>query len=111
VEDVIATRDWYHGRHAGVLPDLLVRWNRNAPIRSVRSDAVGALSHEYTDNRTGDHTPDGFCVIAGPGVEPGREGATVRTADFAPSIAAHFGRELECHDGRVFQIAGETQPA
>ena len=111
VEDVIATRDWYHGPHAGVLPDLLVRWNRNAPIRSVRSDAIGELSHEYTDNRTGDHTPDGFCVIAGPGVEPGREGATVRTADFAPSIAAVFGRELKCHDGRVFQIAGETQPA
>ena len=111
VEDVIITSDWYHGPHVPRMPDLLVRWNRNAPIRSVRSETIGELAHEYVDNRTGDHTPDGFCVIAGPGIEPDSEGAVVRTADFAPSIASHFGCELACHDGRTFQIAGVTQPA
>jgi predicted AlkP superfamily phosphohydrolase/phosphomutase len=111
VEDVIATGDWYQGPHVGRMPDLLVRWNRSAPIRSIRSDAIGELSHEYLDNRTGDHTPEGFCVISGPGVEPGVEAEAVRTADFAPSIAACFGRELQSHDGRAFQLAGVAQPA
>lgn len=111
VEDVIATGDWYHGPHVSRMPDLLVRWNRNAPIRSVRSETIGELAHEYLDNRTGDHTPDGLCVVAGPGLAAGTEGATVRTADFAPSIAAFFGRELRCHDGRVFPIAGVEQIA
>jgi predicted AlkP superfamily phosphohydrolase/phosphomutase len=90
---------------------LLVRWNRSAPIRSVRSEAIGELSHEYLDNRTGDHTPEGFCVISGPGVEAGSQGSAVRTVDFAPAIAEYFGLELNSHDGRAFQLSGVAEPA
>lgn len=111
VEDVIATSELYGGPHAGRMPDLLVRWNRSAPIRSVHSPAIGGLSHEYPNNRTGDHTPEGFCVIAGPGVEAGLEGETVRTADFASSIAAFYGLEIGAHDGRPFSLTGVEQAA
>lgn len=111
VEDVVVTRERYRGPFADRMPDLLVRWNRSAPIRSVRSAAIGELTHEYLDNRTGDHTPDGFCVIAGPGVRSGIEGAPIATADFAPAVAAFFGVELARHDGRPFPIAGVTQAA
>lgn len=111
VEEVIVTGERYRGPYVGRMPDLLVRWNRSAPIRSVRSPAIGELAHEYLDNRSGDHTPEGFCVLAGPGVEPGTRGAALRAADFAPSIAAFFGRELACHDGKVFPIAEIGQPA
>lgn len=111
VEDVVATGEWYRGPYVDRMPDLLVRWNRNAPIRSVRSAAIGHLAHEYLDNRSGDHTPDGICVIAGPGIDAGTQGARIRTADFAPSIAEHFGLELARHDGRAFRITGVAQPA
>lgn len=111
VDDVIATSEWYRGPYVARMPDLLVRWNRNAPIRSVRSEAIGELSHEYLDNRTGDHTPDGICIIAGPNVEPGTREA-VRTADLAPSIAEFCGCRLSRHDGRVFSLSGGvTEPA
>jgi hypothetical protein len=111
VDDVISTSDRYRGPYVGQMPDLLVRWNRNAPIRSVRSEAIGELSHEYLDNRTGDHTPEGFCVISGPGVESGSQGSAVRTVDFAPAIAEYFGLELNSHDGRAFQLSGVAEPA
>jgi predicted AlkP superfamily phosphohydrolase/phosphomutase len=103
-EDVIASSDWYPGPDSSRMPDLLVLWNRNAPIRRVRSDAIGELSNDYLDNRSGDHTADGFCVLSGPAVEVA-ETKTVRTVDFAPSIAEYFGRELGDHDGQAFRIA------
>lgn len=111
VDDLVLTRDHYPGPFTDRMPDLLVCWNRNAPIRSVRSDAIGTLQHDFLDNRTGDHTPDGFCVMTGPGLEAGAQRAAIATADFAPAIAAFFGRELERHDGRPFSMAGVDRSA
>jgi predicted AlkP superfamily phosphohydrolase/phosphomutase len=111
VEDVISSSDCYQGPHVGKMPDLLVRWNRNAPIRRVRSDAIGELSHEYFDNRTGDHTPDGVCVAVGPGIAAGTTGAAVRTVDFAPTIADFFGLGVARQDGQAFELASVTETA
>lgn len=105
VRDVIVTRRHYAGAHVDKLPDLLVTWNRNAPIERVRSDTIGELCREHLDNRTGDHTPDGICVLAGHGVVARGEAAAIRTADLAPSIARFFGVELRAHDGQPFELA------
>lgn len=111
VEDLVVSRERYPGPCAERLPDLLLRWNRNAPIRRVRSDTIGLLHHEFLDNRSGDHTPDGFCVMTGPGIEAGTEGPDIATADFAPAVAAFFGRELARHDGNAFPIAPTIRSA
>jgi predicted AlkP superfamily phosphohydrolase/phosphomutase len=104
VRDIVVTRKHYSGAYLERLPDLLVTWNRNAPIRKVRSDTIGELLQEHVDNRTGDHTPDGVCIIAGPGVAARGEAPCVRTADLAPSIARFFGVELRDHDGQLFEL-------
>jgi predicted AlkP superfamily phosphohydrolase/phosphomutase len=98
------TRRQYSGAYLDRLPDLLVTWNRTAPIERVRSDAIGELQRENLDNRTGDHTPDGICIVAGHGVKPRDESVTVQAADLAPSIARFFGVELRDHDGRPFEL-------
>jgi predicted AlkP superfamily phosphohydrolase/phosphomutase len=104
IKDIIVTREEYSGAHLERLPDVLVTWNRSAPIERVKSDTIGELSREYIDNRTGDHTPDGICVIFGDGVDVRGEAAAIRTADLAPSIARFFGIELHEHDGRPFAL-------
>lgn len=109
VDEVVDTRERYLGPHIDQLPDLLIRWNRRAPIRAVRSPAIGELVHEYANNRTGDHTPSGLCIVAGPAVAGDSIGEDIRTADIAPTIAAWFGVELEPRDGEPFTIAAPTE--
>lgn len=104
VKDITVTRQQYSGAYLDKLPDLLVTWNRNAPIVRVRSDTIGEVSREYLDNRTGDHTPDGICILHGPGVDGGGEAPAIRTADLAPSIARFFGVQLREHDGVTFDL-------
>lgn len=104
VADVIVTRQWYPGPHLSQLPDMLVRWNRSAPIKRVYSEAIGELSQQYDDNRTGDHTPDGICVVAGSAVGAAGTAPAIRTVDFAPTIADFFGVELGEHDGHAFGL-------
>ena len=103
VADVVVTRELYPGPYADRLPDLLVTWNRSAPIERVRSDTIGEVRAEHHDNRTGDHTPDGLCIVSARGGAP-REAPAVRTVDLAPSIARFFGVELPEHDGRPFEL-------
>jgi predicted AlkP superfamily phosphohydrolase/phosphomutase len=104
IKDIVVTRTEYSGAYLEKLPDLLVTWNRNAPIERVRSDTIGELSQEHLDNRTGDHTPDGICILSGYGVDACGEAAAIKSADLAPSIANFFGIELREHDGRPFAL-------
>jgi predicted AlkP superfamily phosphohydrolase/phosphomutase len=108
VEDVIVTREHYPGPYSQRLPDLLVRWNRNAPIRSVWSPGIGHVDHEAGDNRTGDHTPEGFCVIAGGDTQALDNAPTMAVTDLAPTIAWYFGKRLSDHDGRVMNITSRA---
>lgn len=99
VDEILITREHYGGPYLSSLPDLLAVWNRRAPIRRVHSPAIGTLLQEAVEGRTGDHTPDGLFIAAGPAIGAGRIDG-VRMADFAPTIAAWFGEELSPTDGR-----------
>jgi hypothetical protein len=115
VSSVVVTRQEYSGDYLDRLPDLLVTWNRNAPIERVRSDTIGELRREHLDNRTGDHTPDGICILHGHGIDAGGEAPPIAVADLAPSIARFFGVEIRDHDGAPFDLvsrkASEPEPA
>ena len=104
VEDVVISGERYPGPYEDALPDLLVLWNRSGPIRTVSSPAIGRLSQQYPDNRTGDHTPDGLMVLAGPTIAAVGELPLIRTEDIAPSIAHFFGLALSDSDGEVFEL-------
>jgi predicted AlkP superfamily phosphohydrolase/phosphomutase len=100
VDEVVFTHERYPGPHAAGLPDLLAVWNRRAPIRVVSSPAIGTLMQETVEGRTGDHTADGVFLARGPGVRARGRIDGVQIADFAPTIAAWFERDIGPGDGR-----------
>ncbi|HKI73822.1 MAG TPA: hypothetical protein VJ998_04230 [Pseudomonadales bacterium] len=71
------------------LPDMLLVWNRNAPIRRVRSpwfEESEVRPTGVTDTRSGDHL--GQAELAASFELPFPEGESVTVRDIAPWLAA-----------------------
>ena len=83
---VLRTADLYSGPNLDCLPDLLVEWNRGAPIRSVTSEKTGLVCGVDRQQRSGDHTPEGLFFATGPGFGAGPLAEPVSMLDFAPTI-------------------------
>ena len=101
VDEVIRIREIFKGHYIDDLPDLLVKWNRYAPIHAVGSPKLGKIRGTYPGNRTGDHTDESVFFANGPGIEPRHLNEPVSVMDFAPTIAALLGTTLEDVDGTV----------
>ena len=100
VHEIVRAQVVFPGPRAGSLPDMLVRWNRTAPIRAVTSPKIGMLAREYGGRRTGDHRNPGLFVATGPRVAPARVARTVDVTDFAPTFARLLDVEAGAMDGR-----------
>ena len=101
VESIIRTADEYKGPRMGTLPDLLVTWNRHAPIHSVSSPAIGTLRHPHPTIRTGDHRPDGMLMLTGPDIAASRLNDAVDVIDLAPTLAALCGLRSDAFQGHA----------
>lgn len=110
VREVLKPSTLYPGEHLDALPDLLVVWNRNDPIRTVASPKLGTLHQEYLDARTGDHTVEGMVWAAGPGIAPGELNAPVQPVDFPPTFREVLGLPARMDDGRAI-VAMTRKPS
>lgn len=99
VTDIIRTDQAFDGDHHDRLPDLLVVWDRSAPIFAVRSPRIGTIRAPDPDIRTGGHVSDGWFVAAGPGMSA-KDAGTVSLMDLAPSVAQLLDERLTAVDGR-----------
>jgi predicted AlkP superfamily phosphohydrolase/phosphomutase len=104
VPRVVRIEECYAGPERAQLPDLLVEWNRTAPIRSIGAPHYGRIDQEYSGFRTGDHVPGGLLVARGPGIRPGRRADAISMADLAPTIAAGADVDLPDVDGTAQPI-------
>lgn len=91
IRQIQRTRDLYDGPLTHTLPDLLVTWNRQRPIRVVSSPAIGRLVHPHPTIRTGDHRPHAMLLLNGPGYAPRRLNDNVDIIDLAPSLSVLLG--------------------
>lgn len=91
IGQIVRTRDHYTGPRAASLPDLLVTWNRDRPIRAVSSPDIGRLVHPHPTVRTGDHRPHAMLLLNGPGHTPRRINDDIDIIDLAPSLTALLG--------------------
>lgn len=82
-------RDW--------LPDLVVLWERGAPIAAVSSPRAGTITGVSPDQRPGTHSGPGFGVVAGPGISTGALPARAHVEDLAPSILEALGCSVPGH--------------
>jgi predicted AlkP superfamily phosphohydrolase/phosphomutase len=110
VRNVLRTRDHYEGEYLSQLPDLIIQWTNDFPVRSARSRKIGVISGTCPSCRTGGHRPEGQFIATGPGIAGGRLTEPVNVMDFAPTIAALLGVKLDGVDGRVVsRIAPHAQ--
>jgi predicted AlkP superfamily phosphohydrolase/phosphomutase len=91
VRRVIAADDAFPGDRRPQLPDLIVQWVADGPIRAAASARVGSVNGESPDTRSGTHRGPGFVAAAGPGVAVGATLAAAGILDFAPTILARMG--------------------
>jgi predicted AlkP superfamily phosphohydrolase/phosphomutase len=99
VREVLRTAAHFEGNRLADLPDLLVEWNREAPITAVRSPKVGEVQGVYLSARTGDHAPDSLYCVRGPGLAPGENSKVLPVETLARTIAALLGMSLPRADG------------
>jgi predicted AlkP superfamily phosphohydrolase/phosphomutase len=100
VRAVLQTDREYPGERLDDLPDLLVIWNREAPIEGLGSSKVGEVRGVLPGFRTGDHTREAILIARGPGIESGQSTTAISLVDIAPTVAAAVGVSLNDVDGR-----------
>lgn len=101
VRRVLKASELYAGEAVDALPDLLVDWDRTAPITAVRSDTIGEVRGTYGGVRSGDHRPTGLVAVRGPEVAAGPLRTPVNVVDLAPTFAAMLGHTLDEVDGKA----------
>jgi hypothetical protein len=99
IEKILFTDDHYPRTPGDPMGDLIIEWNRNAPLDTVWSPATGVVHAPYEEWRTGDHHPEGLLLVAGPGVTPGVRPNAIPVMDIAPTLAASLDIEMTGVDG------------
>lgn len=112
VRRVVRTSALFQGPRLEDLPDLMVEWeydpgrgstsvgNAAGGIWRGWSERVGTVEHGNGSGRTGAHRVEGLLVAIGPTIAQGKLDRFIEGVDFAPTILANFGIDLEC-DGTV----------
>jgi predicted AlkP superfamily phosphohydrolase/phosphomutase len=101
VEDVLRCGHAYRGANEDKLPDLLVVWRRDAPIRRAASATVGTIDITAPDIRPGNHVGGGILFGTTGEGEAGLHFPDADILDLAPTLAAQVRVELDAVEGRV----------
>ena len=99
VRDVWKVSDYFEGPCSDHLPDITITWNNDSRINALTSDAVGTVSGESPDPRTGTHSARGFAIACG-GDFPAGDTAEGCLIDVAPTVLAILGRDWRGMTGR-----------
>ena len=104
VSSVVRVSDVYDGTNLHALPDLVVRWAKDQPIRALRHQRFGTLSDEGHALRKTQHAPDGFLIAGGRGIAADRTVEGGATIDFAPTVLHLLGQPIPPElEGRVLR--------
>jgi predicted AlkP superfamily phosphohydrolase/phosphomutase len=68
IAELTRTDAVYEGPERRQFPDLLLRWNRNHPIRRLYSPRLGVVEDTIWRPRSGDHLPNGMFFATGPDI-------------------------------------------
>ena len=91
VRQVTKSREFFHGPFLDQLPDLTVLWNTDQPWTALESPRFGRLRLRNQDIRTGGHTPRGFVIARGQGIQAGAQLVGHSILDLAPTFLVAAG--------------------
>lgn len=103
VEEVIQINQFYHGEAVEQLPDLVINWNREAPIKLIGSEELGQFEVKCYTRRTGEHNDNAIFWLNSSSLQPQELEANLKIEDLAPTIATLLGVELPETDGSPIQ--------
>ena len=88
VEDVFRPQELYPGPRARDLPDLVVLWSSDGPIDVLQSRTIGRIESRVTEQRSGNHRPEGFLLARGPAFKSGPADLRGDILQLAPTLLA-----------------------
>ena len=86
VSEVLRIDKLYQGEQLWELPDLIVKWIGDAPIRALYSPRIGIVIGNNTDKRSGEDRSDGFFIAYGKHIRQGNTVEGGNIMDIAPTI-------------------------
>ncbi len=67
IRDVIDAHAVFPGERTEYLPDLILGYAPDEPVRDIESPAIGRISAHLDTGRGGNHSGEAFMIVAGPG--------------------------------------------
>jgi len=102
VSCVVRVDKLYKGENLFDLPDLIVCWASDAPIRALYSPDIGTVCGNNPERRTGAHRPHGFFLASGQNIQTGKRFSEGSIMDIAPTILYLLGEPIPTDmDGKV----------
>lgn len=89
IRDVVPTQRVFPGARQELLPDFILRWTDHPPASRVQSEILGELVVAPDRGRTGEHRPEGFALVVGPGARAGPLPPLAHNRDF-PGFVTHL---------------------
>ena len=117
VKDIVRADEALRGPQRQNLPDLVATWEPEARILSeIHSERLGTVRHkagyEISPCYTGNHRPNAFLLVHGPGVARDRTLAGGNILDIAPTVLNRYGVDAPEHfEGRALVELQDDQPA
>jgi predicted AlkP superfamily phosphohydrolase/phosphomutase len=84
----------YKGENIDDLPDLIVKWAGDTPIRALTSQKIGTVSGILPDKRSGAHKTHGFLAICGMNIKKGASIEKADLMDIAPTVLHLMGQPI-----------------
>lgn len=91
VRRVTLTHEDFSGPFRSALPDITVLWDQRFAWDTIESPRLGRLRIRSQDSRSGSHTPHGFVIAAGAGVQPQQDTQRRSIYDITPTVLKAAG--------------------
>ena len=107
VREVVRGSEVMHGPCAALMPDLLVHWRNEVPVRRLAwqrpdGERVSIEPPWKLQLPSGAHHPDGVLVAAGPDFREGLRAEALSIYDVAPTVLHLLGQAVPSYfDGKV----------
>jgi predicted AlkP superfamily phosphohydrolase/phosphomutase len=102
IRQIVQVSRVYQGESLNHLPDLVIQWADEGPIRELHHPRFGLVSIDLNEVRRSQHSAEGFMIAAGRYIQAGAKLNGATTMDLAPTVLHLLGEAVPREmDGKV----------